>query len=285
MKKNLVVVSTVFVSLFLCSCFCFSFDVPEKPQGYVNDYANILPANSKVSLNKSLYSYYTKTSNQIMLVTIPSLDGGSLEDISMQIAEKWKAGQKDKDNGVILLVSVADKKMRIEVGYGLEPFLTDSKSALIIANVIAPEFKKGDYFQGLVNGLNAIIGTISKAENSNKGYNDSHRKPVKIKITKEQGLIILGILIVLILMTTAIDVLSYRKYLKNHQVFNDNYAYGEWWMRFSLQLIILHFLFQLLTMLFYLALLSGGGRGRGGSGGGFSSGGGGFGGGGASGGW
>jgi len=147
MKKTLIII----LSLFILSTFGIAhadFEIP-KATSYVNDYSSILNSSEKTALNNFLRGYDQKTSNQIFIGIFKSLEGGSLEDISIQIAEKWKPGRKDKDNGVLLLVFTEDRKIRIEVGYGLEGVLTDALASAIINNEISPNFKNGEYFKGI----------------------------------------------------------------------------------------------------------------------------------------
>ena len=157
MKKKLIVLSVLFAVL---SLQIFALKVPSLKER-INDYAGILNASQKAQLEAFLQNQEAKTSSQIAVLIIPSLRGENLEDYSLQVVEKWKLGQNKLDNGVLLLVALAEKKIRIEVGYGLESVLTDAKSGFIIRNIIVPEFKKGNYAQGISNGLQAISGLIS----------------------------------------------------------------------------------------------------------------------------
>lgn len=124
--------------------------------GPVVDKAGILSKNEFKKIENFLLDLNNRSQVQIAVLIIPSLEGESIEDYSMQVAEKWKLGSKEKDSGALLLVSVKDKKLRIEVGYGLEENLTDSRSGQIIRNFIAPQFRSGDYGQGIYDGLKAM---------------------------------------------------------------------------------------------------------------------------------
>lgn len=154
-RKSIPIVLFSFLSLIGVRAFC-AFVTPDFPKGYVNDYAGILTESARQQLEQSLKSFEAESSNQVFVATFPSLEGENLEDVSMRLAEKWKAGQKDKDNGVILLVFKNDRKLRIEVGYGLEGVLTDALSKSIIQNEIVPYFKQGDYSAGILAGVAAI---------------------------------------------------------------------------------------------------------------------------------
>lgn len=151
--------------IFLCLIFIplLSFaqrTVPEHGGKWVHDEANILSEATKSELETILKAERDSTSNQIAVLIIPSLDGDAFEDYSLRVAEKWKLGQKDKDNGVLLLISINDKLVRIETGYGLEGVLTDALSSRINRNEIAPHFRQGDFDGGVKAGVMAIIQSI-----------------------------------------------------------------------------------------------------------------------------
>lgn len=126
----------------------------------VNDYAGVLSSQTVSDVENLLKEHERKTSNQVAVLTVASLEGYSVEDFSMKVVETWKLGQKEKDNGVLLLISRDDRKLRIEVGNGLEGVLTDARSSQIIRHEIVPKFKNGDYDGGVRAGVSAILGTI-----------------------------------------------------------------------------------------------------------------------------
>lgn len=126
----------------------------------VNDYAGILSPVTVEQLESSLKTFEQEQSTQIAILTITSLEDDSLEEFSMRVAEEWKIGQQGKDNGAILLVSRNDRKIRIEVGYGLEGTLTDLVSGRIIRNVIVPHFKQGDFDKGIMAGTTAMMKSV-----------------------------------------------------------------------------------------------------------------------------
>jgi uncharacterized protein len=134
--------------------------IPEHGGVWVHDEANVLSAGTKAQLEAILKAERDSTSNQIALLIIPSLDGEALEDFSLRVAEKWKLGKKDTDNGVLFLISIGDRKVRIEVGHGLEGVLTDALSSRINRNEVAPHFRHGDYDGGVQAGVIAIIQAI-----------------------------------------------------------------------------------------------------------------------------
>lgn len=126
------------------------------PQGYVSDYTNTLSGEFKTNLEINLKEFNQKTTDEIAVVLINSLEGDTIENYTVRLFEQWKIGKKDKDNGILLLIAKNDRKLRIEVGYGLEPLLTDAQAGDIIRNIISPEFKKGDFETGIQNGVTAI---------------------------------------------------------------------------------------------------------------------------------
>ena len=148
----------LFLSLLLCSmAFAAPPHIPARAAGYMNDNAHMLTQQQAQLINRQLSQFDKKTSNQVVVATFNTLGGGSLDDFSMQLATKWKIGTRKHDNGVLLLIIKNDHKMRIEVGYGLEGALTDALSGLIIRNEIAPSFHQGHYYQGIENGVQAIM--------------------------------------------------------------------------------------------------------------------------------
>lgn len=134
----------------------YAIEVP-KLQGYVNDYANMISPQAKAELDNELRNFEQTDSTQIVVLTVPSLEGGEIEDFGIKVAEAWKIGQKGKDNGVIFVVSKEDRKMRIEVGRGLEGKLTDLMAGRIIDLVVKPRFKRADYDGGFIAGVSALI--------------------------------------------------------------------------------------------------------------------------------
>ena len=170
---------TVIVSffiLFLSPSFLSALEIPKKPQGYVSDYAGMLSTLARHDLEEKLSRFEKETSNQIIVVTFPNLEGEALEDYSIRLAEVWKPGQKGKDNGAILLIFKNDRKVRIETGYGLEGVLPDATAQLIIQNEIAPEFRRGDFAAGVQKAVNAMMAATrgeyrpeKKVEGPDKG--------------------------------------------------------------------------------------------------------------------
>ncbi|MBQ7158437.1 MAG: TPM domain-containing protein [Treponema sp.] len=144
------------IGLFLSATFLFAAKIPALTSP-VMDTAGVVDAKTEAELNKYLMAVSEQTGVQVAVLTVPNLGGESIEEYSMAVAEKWQLGQKKEDNGVLLTVAMAEHALRIEVGYGLEGLLTDTKCGLIIRNGITPQFKDGDYTQGIVNGVLQIV--------------------------------------------------------------------------------------------------------------------------------
>ncbi len=137
----------------------FALDVPPLT-GRVVDPAHVLPPNTVESLTARLKEHEETTSNQVTVLVLPSLEEEPLESFSHRVATTWKLGQKGTDNGVLILVAMKERKIRIEVGYGLEGALTDARSAQIIRSEIVPRFRAGDVPGGVAAGVDAILKTI-----------------------------------------------------------------------------------------------------------------------------
>lgn len=128
--------------------------------GRIVDNAHLLPADRAASLSAEMAAHEARTGNQVALLTLPSLEGEPLEEFSHRVARTWRLGHKGVDNGVLILVVPGDRKIRIEVGYGLEDTLTDAKSSRIIREEMAPRFRNGDFSGGIAAGVKAVLGTI-----------------------------------------------------------------------------------------------------------------------------
>ena len=140
----------------LYTIHCFALDVPQL-KGYVNDYANMMSASARSKIEADLKAFERTDSTQVVILTIPSLEGEAPEDYSIKVAEAWKIGQKGKDNGIIFLVANQERKIRVEVGRGLEGKLTDLMAGRIIDLVVKPRFKRGDFDGGFTAGVHSLI--------------------------------------------------------------------------------------------------------------------------------
>ena len=149
-----------------------ALSIPPPPTRRVSDFAGALSAGDLDRLESKLIERERGSRNQVVVAIFRSLEGESLEDFSIRLAERWKVGQKGLDNGVIFLVFLQDRKMRIEVGYGLEGTLTDAISSSILSQVVAPRFREGRVAEGIAAGLDAIDAAI-KGEYRNEGRRGS----------------------------------------------------------------------------------------------------------------
>ena len=157
-------VTVLLCPLLLIAAFPLSaLDVPPLTERVV-DNANLLNASETEALTSLLESLEEATGAQIAVLTVATLAGDSLESFGIRVADTWKLGQKGEDNGAILIVALAERKIRIEVGYGLEDKLTDMKCGLIIRNVIAPHFQNGDYGEGITAGVKNMVGIVAGDE-------------------------------------------------------------------------------------------------------------------------
>jgi uncharacterized protein len=144
------------------SCFALALDVPPL-RARVNDLAGMLSPDAVQALEQRLAAFEQETGHQIAVLTIPSLEGDAIEDFSIRVAEAWKIGKKGFDNGAILVIAQKERKLRIEVGYGLEGVLPDAIASRIIREVIVPRFRDGDFSGGIVAGVSAIL-QVTKGE-------------------------------------------------------------------------------------------------------------------------
>jgi uncharacterized protein len=132
--------------------------------GRVVDDAEVISAPARNRLNAALKAHEQRTTNQIAVLTVPTIRGESIEEYALKVFEQWKLGRQDKDNGVLVVVVPNDRKMRIEVGYGLEGTLTDVATARIIRNVMTPHFKAADFDRGIEEGVSAIVDQLEGRE-------------------------------------------------------------------------------------------------------------------------
>ncbi|MBS0520642.1 MAG: TPM domain-containing protein [Proteobacteria bacterium] len=129
--------------------------------GRIVDQAGIIPAQTQAAIEAKLADLETKSGIQLVVATVKSLDGEEIEPYANALFRTWKLGEKDKNNGVLLLVAPNERKVRIEVGYGLEGTLTDAISKVIIVNAIVPRFKAGDFGDGIARGVDDIITVLT----------------------------------------------------------------------------------------------------------------------------
>ena len=234
--------------------------IPPAPTARVNDYASVLSADERGRLERFLADREAATGAQMAVAIFRSLEGENVEDVSIRLAERWRLGQKGLDNGVILVAFLDERRVRLEVGYGLEPLIPDAVAAAIIRDVITPRFREGRYAAGLEGAARAVYERVGEGKAAGRARrNNQPNVPV----------VGFFVLLAIIVGMFAWESLSLqRRQRRLHYTLGSSGAYvptGTMWGGF----------------------MGGGGfgGGGGGGGGGFSGGGGSFGGGGASGEW
>ena len=152
------------LSVFFLVQSSFAISLP-KPTAefFVNDFANVIDAEDEQAIFNMAKSLYESSGNstQVVVVTIDSLDGNSLEEYANELFNQWGIGSKENDDGVLLLLAVNDRESRIEVGYGLEGTLTDGKTGRIQDDYMIPYYRDNDFSEGLKSGVEAIVGVVN----------------------------------------------------------------------------------------------------------------------------
>lgn len=275
----------VLLLALLTSGSAWALTLPDHPDGRVNDYAGVLDTSARARLEQQIAQATAGRSLQVAVAIFPSLDGGSIEDTSIRLAEKWKIGGKSSDDGVLITVFVADRKMRIEVGYGLEGALPDVVASRIIAEVMAPRLRAGDLEGGLRDGVAAVLDKAGAGSTSGAAATTPSLTSREV-LRRVPGWLVLSVIAVVVLFVV-LFVLGGARSGRG----GGGYSGGSsGWARQAGSSLLWNILWGILS-----SILSGGGRGDdnegswggggGGGGGGFSGGGGSFGGGGASGSW
>ena len=183
----------LFSALLCLSITLFAQNFPQKPNTLVNDYTNTLSQNEISALEQKLVAFDDTSSTQIAVVLIKSLEGYDEADYAVRLAETWGIGRQSKNNGVLLLASIGDRKVTIQTGYGVEGALPDAIAKRIISNEITPYFRQGDYFSGLNEGTDAII-SYTKGEYRND-------QPKKQGKGGSAGFIIIIIILIIIFLS------------------------------------------------------------------------------------
>jgi len=281
------------VSILFLSTTGFAQDLQSIPElnQRVTDKTNTLTSSQISNISKTLAEFEKNKGSQIAVLLVPTTEPEAIEQYGIRVAEKWKLGREGVDDGIILLIAKNDRKMRIEVGYGLEGAVTDAYSKRIIEQIIKPEFRSGDFYHGITKGIDALIGLINGEELPEPTHGVKSSKNNKIGNY-------LNLLFPLLVIVAAGGNFFLKKIM------------GKKWgaiVFFVLMFIIAAIIVNIIAGVFISVILSlifnaRGGRGGGGGGmiygggfgsggssgggfGGFSGGGGSFGGGGASGGW
>jgi uncharacterized protein len=148
-------------SICVIASTCAWAAIPAKPQGWVSDFAGIMSDTTKSQVDALFAEVKKSTGAEIAVVTVSSLEGMSVEEYAVRLFNAWGIGEKGKDNGVLFLIAPSERKARIEVGYGLEPVITDGRAGEIIRETVLPFFKGGDYDQGILQGSMQIAALIT----------------------------------------------------------------------------------------------------------------------------
>jgi uncharacterized protein len=147
------------ILLWIMSGWVWALEVPPL-RGRVNDYASVFTQDQARGLEAQLAQFEQETGHQVAVLTVPTLEGEDIEGFSIRVAENWKIGKKGFDNGVILVVAVKDRRLRLEVGYGLEGVLPDAIAKTITSQYIVPHFRSQDYAGGIIAGMDAVMKVI-----------------------------------------------------------------------------------------------------------------------------
>ncbi|MBI4126379.1 MAG: TPM domain-containing protein [Deltaproteobacteria bacterium] len=152
------------LSPFVLSISLFAAATFPEPRGFVNDFAGVFDATERARLNSVLTSFEKESSIEIAVATLSSLEGRTIEDVAADLFAQWNIGKKGKDNGLLFLVAPNDRRVRVEVGYGLEGTINDALAGRILDTYAVPSFKAGDYNDGIAMGTLALLKTIVEKE-------------------------------------------------------------------------------------------------------------------------
>jgi len=177
MNINYKKLSIVALFLTILPLVSWAFVVPEKPSSFVSDYAGMLKPDEKTILENKLSELEKQTTNEIGVVIIKSLGGDTIENVAQEIFTQWGIGKKEKNNGVLLLISLDDRQTRIHTGYGVEPYLTDIGTSYIQSDVITPAFKQGNYFGGIDEAVDKMIEALGGQQIIPEGYSENSDGP------------------------------------------------------------------------------------------------------------
>lgn len=167
---------------------------PGKPTGYVSDFAHVLSASDVNALESKLSVLDRTTGSQVAVVTVPTLGGDTVEGYAKDLFQEWRIGGKERDSGLLILVATGDRKVRIEVGYGLEGDVTDLQSGRIVRDVMAPAFAKGDYAGGISGAVDAVSALIIAAHD---GSGQPTKAPVQSRFPVNPEIVIFLCIVVL----------------------------------------------------------------------------------------
>jgi uncharacterized protein len=184
MKKILLLALAV---LLLSPSALSAYTKPGNPTGFVNDYAKLFSADERAQLEAKLSGFNTQTGNEVAVVSIETLEGEGIENFAEALFQDWGIGKAGEDNGILLLISKGDREMRIEVGYGLEPYITDIEASHLIQNVLTPAFRQEKYFDGVDEATGLIMAKLEG------NYSPAFAAPVQESMPDYNNYFIFGI--------------------------------------------------------------------------------------------
>lgn len=190
----------VAILLFFNSLSVLALDVPNSPKnGYVLDQTQTLTKEEIYTMNRMGIELQKKTKAQIAVLVVPTLDGEDVSDYANRVFRTWGIGDKEKNNGVLFLVALKDKQMRIEVGYGLEGAINDAKAGEILDDYAIPYFQKGEFGPGVMETYKVLVGEVSKEYGVSIDGSRTHAKQDSIELSPLQLFLIgVGILVLII---------------------------------------------------------------------------------------
>jgi uncharacterized protein len=178
----LIISLSIFTVFGASPAFCQEEAFPDY-SGYVNDYANTLSYDTESRINAIMGELERKTTSQVAVLIMDTINPFDIETYAVKLFEQWGIGQKEKDNGVLLLIAIKDRALRIEVGYGLEGAIPDAMAKIIIEDYIVPSFKKGDFDTGVLKGAVGIAKLVAKEYNIE--LSDLDKLPVEVPLPEK----------------------------------------------------------------------------------------------------
>ncbi|MGZ3196833.1 MAG: TPM domain-containing protein [Croceibacterium sp.] len=190
----------VALSLAFLSAPAAALDLPLRPHGPIYDQADLLPADQEAALDQRLRAFDAQTGDAVIVATVSSLQGDTIEDYAAKLYAAWGIGGAERDTGVLLLVAPSEHKVRIEVGYGLTPYITDILSGRIIRDEITPRFKQGDFPGGINAGVDAMLTQLAKSPEDAKAVAEAAAAAEKNRSHGNRGVPVGGIVWALFLL-------------------------------------------------------------------------------------
>lgn len=229
MKKRFIYAFSIFTAVLLFSINILAkVDFPEPTSAFfVNDFANVISETDKQTILELGASLYKQTTAQVVVVTVENLQGESIEDYAADLGNTWGIGQADEDNGVLILLAIQEREYRIEVGYGLQGQITDSKAGRIREDYMAEHLKANDFSTGLLEGYKAIVATVYDEYNIEYEGDLPQETLNGYIVEDDNSLPIFGIVVlVIILIFIPLQIFGRRRYFgRSHRGYHDTW----WW--------------------------------------------------------